>query len=237
MRAWLLAVSLVLAGAPALADDKSSNWIRVQSLPTGGSMAGKGEQIEIQSFQWGSAASAAGGSVRPTFVTYWDQTKPDASASGVNQIGMDDTAGKEKLRRGSGSILSPDANYVREKMQPNASTDGGEWIADVERPSASGLPTGKRQHKPFVITKEVDKSSPRMMHALAQPLPQGSVRVKVKTPWLACRVGAAYPRLELAGGGRRYVLEDVRVASCGRSGGGSDEGPEESITFVYGKLG
>jgi len=28
------------------------------------------------------------------------------------------------------------------------------------RDPASGLPTGKRQHKPFVITKELDKSSP-----------------------------------------------------------------------------
>jgi len=26
--------------------------------------------------------------------------------------------------------------------------------------AASGLPTGKRQHKPLSITKEVDKSSP-----------------------------------------------------------------------------
>src|SRR5437764_13583259 len=28
------------------------------------------------------------------------------------------------------------------------------------RDAASGLPTGKRQHKPFVIRKEIDKSSP-----------------------------------------------------------------------------
>jgi type VI secretion system secreted protein Hcp len=28
------------------------------------------------------------------------------------------------------------------------------------RDAASGLPTGKRQHKPYVITKEIDKASP-----------------------------------------------------------------------------
>ncbi len=28
------------------------------------------------------------------------------------------------------------------------------------RDAASGLPTGKRQHKPIIITKEIDKSSP-----------------------------------------------------------------------------
>jgi type VI secretion system secreted protein Hcp len=34
------------------------------------------------------------------------------------------------------------------------------------RDAASGLPTGKRHHKPFVITKPVDKSSPLLMSVL-----------------------------------------------------------------------
>lgn len=34
------------------------------------------------------------------------------------------------------------------------------------RDPASGLPTGKRMHKPFVITKEVDKSSPLLFSVL-----------------------------------------------------------------------
>jgi type VI secretion system secreted protein Hcp len=34
------------------------------------------------------------------------------------------------------------------------------------RDTASGLPTGKRQHKPFVITKELDKSTPLLFNAL-----------------------------------------------------------------------
>lgn len=34
------------------------------------------------------------------------------------------------------------------------------------RDAASGLPTGKRQHKPFVITKELDRSSPLLHQAL-----------------------------------------------------------------------
>jgi type VI secretion system secreted protein Hcp len=34
------------------------------------------------------------------------------------------------------------------------------------RDSASGLPTGKRQHKPIVITKELDKASPLLYNAL-----------------------------------------------------------------------
>jgi type VI secretion system secreted protein Hcp len=34
------------------------------------------------------------------------------------------------------------------------------------RDAASGLPTGKRQHHPFVITKELDKSTPLLFNAL-----------------------------------------------------------------------
>lgn len=34
------------------------------------------------------------------------------------------------------------------------------------RDPASGLPTGKRMHKPFVITKELDKSTPLLLNAL-----------------------------------------------------------------------
>jgi type VI secretion system secreted protein Hcp len=34
------------------------------------------------------------------------------------------------------------------------------------RDAASGLPTGKRQHKPLTITKEIDKATPLLMNAL-----------------------------------------------------------------------
>ena len=34
------------------------------------------------------------------------------------------------------------------------------------RDAASGLPTGKRQHKPLTISKEIDKSSPLLMNVL-----------------------------------------------------------------------
>ena len=34
------------------------------------------------------------------------------------------------------------------------------------RDAASGLPTGKRQHKPLTITKEIDQATPLLMQAL-----------------------------------------------------------------------
>lgn len=47
------------------------------------------------------------------------------------------------------------------------------------RDPASGLPTGKRTHKPLVITKELDKSSPLLYRALVtnENLPQWDLKV------------------------------------------------------------
>ena len=43
---------------------------------------------------------------------------------------------------------------------------GADHQLNSPRDAASGLPTGKRQHQPFVITKEVDKSSPLLARVL-----------------------------------------------------------------------
>ena len=44
----------------------------------------------------------------------------------------------------------------------------------MQRDAASGLPTGKRQHKPLVVTKEVDKSTPKLADTISSgnPNPQ-----------------------------------------------------------------
>lgn len=41
-----------------------------------------------------------------------------------------------------------------------------DYEVESPRDAASGLPTGKRQHKGITITKEVDKSSPLLMNLL-----------------------------------------------------------------------
>ena len=58
------------------------------------------------------------------------------------------------------------------------------------------------------------------------PPPQGSVIVKVETPWSSCEVGANYPSLSLAGGGKRYEVKDVTISNC-------DGAPAQAVTFDY----
>lgn len=52
------------------------------------------------------------------------------------------------------------------------------------RDAASGLATGKRQHKPFVITKELDKSTPLLRQALVtnETLPSATIDFYRPTP-------------------------------------------------------
>jgi type VI secretion system secreted protein Hcp len=50
------------------------------------------------------------------------------------------------------------------------------------RDAASGLPTGKRQHKPVVITKETDKSTPLFYNVLATNENLTTVKIKFWRP-------------------------------------------------------
>ncbi len=47
------------------------------------------------------------------------------------------------------------------------------------RDAASGLATGKRQHKPVTITKSIDKASPVLAKALASGTALSNVRIEV----------------------------------------------------------
>ncbi|MFS8070823.1 MAG: type VI secretion system tube protein TssD [Byssovorax sp.] len=57
------------------------------------------------------------------------------------------------------------------------------------RDPASGLPTGKRMHKPFVITKELDKSSPLLYNALVNNENISEWQLQYWTPQLKATSG------------------------------------------------
>jgi len=50
------------------------------------------------------------------------------------------------------------------------------------RDPASGLPTGKRQHKPFVMTKELDRSTPLLYNVLTNNENLSSVELQFWRP-------------------------------------------------------
>jgi type VI secretion system secreted protein Hcp len=57
------------------------------------------------------------------------------------------------------------------------------------RDPASGLPTGKRMHKPFTITKELDKSSPLLYNVLVNNENVSEWELQFWTPQLSAKQG------------------------------------------------
>lgn len=60
-----------------------------------------------------------------------------------------------------------DGESKDDKHKNEIDVESWSWGIVSPRDAASGLPTGKRQHKPFVITKQVDKATPKLMLACA----------------------------------------------------------------------
>jgi type VI secretion system secreted protein Hcp len=57
------------------------------------------------------------------------------------------------------------------------------------RDPASGLPTGKRMHKPLVITKELDKASPLMQNLLVNNENISAFELQFWTPQISAATG------------------------------------------------
>jgi hypothetical protein len=113
----------------------------------------------------------------------------------------------------------------------------GDGRADV----ASGLPTGKRQHKPVTISKSMDKSSPKLAEgrvaapgaaepaALLLPAVQRVREAAARVPaWRGCAVGQHIATASLREGatGRTARVLDARVTECGA----------EQVGFTFSKV-
>ena len=80
-----------------------------------------------------------------------------------------------------------------------------------ERRSTDQPGTEKRQHGWVTVSK---------------PLDRGAVRVKVKFPWLECKVGAAFPDAVLQNDAGRYEFQDAIITGCA----------PDSVTLDYAKV-
>lgn len=254
----ILVIAFLAAGAASAAPRAVSGEVFVK-LP---GAAGAG-QIEVESFSWGPPDSgvmlertfvkswSTSGSADAPAPTAGRASAADASASGLDREMKEsgEKGGTEDINIGVGELQEARpggaTGVARKDMVMKGSKIGensqsGQWIADVERPGAagrgvdiarvdgetvspSGQATGKRQHMPLRTRAHYD-----------HPLGKGSVWIRVSSPWAACRVGARYPSLELAGGGKTYRLQDVTVAACG--GTSADDRPTEEVAFYYNRI-
>lgn len=105
------------------------------------------------------------------------------------------------------------------------------------RDPQSGLPTGKRQHKPFVITKELDKSTPILFNVLVNNENLTEVVFKFWTPQIsgATGVGAEVQYWTVKLTNASIASIDTRMANI-RSADGARLAMYEEIAFTYQKI-
>ena len=96
--------------------------------------------------------------------------------------------------------------------------------------SASGLPTGKRQHRPIRIVKDVDKASPILMTVLTSNENLTEVRINFWRPNLSGQEIQFYT----------VELVNAKITNISQISGSEDEllqkPAQETITFTYQKI-
>lgn len=95
------------------------------------------------------------------------------------------------------------------------------------RDAASGLPTGKRQHKPFTITKEIDQATPLLFQAVVT---EESLNVTIKfyrTTALSA-VEEAFFEIRLENAQIASIQNYIPLGAEGR--------PTEEVSFTYTKI-
>ncbi len=102
------------------------------------------------------------------------------------------------------------------------------------RDPASGLPTGKRMHKPLVITKEIDKSTPLLMNMLVNNENITSLTLDFYQPQVSAAGGVGAEKQHY-----RIQLTNARVAAINTRMDNNTHpdlakyAPYEEVEFTY----
>jgi type VI secretion system secreted protein Hcp len=102
-------------------------------------------------------------------------------------------------------FIMPDGGIPRGDLSPEPiAVFGFSHSIGTTRDHASGLPTGRRQHKPFTITKPIDKATPVLLRAMVHNDVIGVVEI---------RTGGILRGVSVPGQPVTYRLFNARVAS------------------------
>ena len=115
--------------------------------------------------------AAAGACKKAETPLTWNTVGPQGPVGPAGPSGVAGAAGRDGAPGGAGAdpnAATGTVNITGQKqgaIGPIQLTGLTHEVISPRDPQ-SGLPTGKRMHKPFVITKELDKSSPLLFKAL-----------------------------------------------------------------------
>jgi type VI secretion system secreted protein Hcp len=104
--------------------------------------------------------------------------------------------------------------------------DGG---IEIERDAATGLPTGKRQHRPFTVIKPLDKATPLLMDSLTRGTPLENVTFEAAEPYPVPGSGESREVSYY-----RYRMKDAVVVSYQVCNDGDPDRPvTEEVSFEF----
>ena len=188
--------------------------------PTATAFAATDMFLELGPVKGESADRLAGGKVQLSSFTFSASRKGwDGTIKGNPRTGASDSsagAGAEKVNMQDMSVM----RGPRQTTSQDGSVVAADTAVASPRDSASGMPTGKRQHSPVTFSK---------------PLDRGSVTVAGNLP--GCKVGAAYADAVLQTPTERFEFKDAIITDCTMSGStGGDDRPTESVSLNYDKV-
>ena len=201
-----IAVALVAVGAGTYA------WAASTDAQTLNACADKNGNLRL--------VALAGACKKDEHAVSWNTVGPQGPAGPAGAQGAQGPAGKDGTN--GSAAANPDAadgsvTITAQKqgtIRPITLQAVSHEIISP-RDAASGLPTGKRQHKPITITKELDKSSPLLLNALVTNENLSSVTIT------------------LNGGGKPVATIKLTNASIA---GYDEHGTTETWSFTYQKI-
>jgi len=103
--------------------------------------------------------------------------------------------------------------------------------------AASGLPTGKRQHKPFTVIKALDRSSPLLMQALATNERLTNVELRFQAPDQTKKKKSSVTRtfytVKLIDAQVTSILNEMLDTGFPEN---QEQSEREQVTFVYRRI-
>lgn len=130
--------------------------------------------------------------------------------------GERETSAEAKMKLGRINVQLPTAGVEFDAI-------AAIYQVELERDTATGLPTGKRQHRPITIAKTVDKATPMLLEALTSGSKFDEVKIKI--------LPSSHSRRSFF----EYTLDGVQFVGY-QSTSETGDRPTEEITLVFNKI-
>jgi hypothetical protein len=137
---------------------------------------------------------------------------PACAASSNYYLKLGDVKGESAARASGGH-----KDWIEIQSWSWGAATAGAWNGTIKGGAAStakfGAVSGAHRDDSVAAPAVTEKRQHGWM-PVAKPLDRGALRVKVKFPWLECKVGAAFSDAMLQNDAGRYEFKDAIITGC-----------------------